>query len=90
MIDLTSLNFIESFHRFKLLGDPDAKGYIDQTTQSLDITKFAYEHGAAPLLEFLDAEHSYRSTELSYRQSLATYMAALEQRRQAVGSRDLQ
>ncbi|HZD30136.1 MAG TPA: TolC family protein [Candidatus Angelobacter sp.] len=66
------------------------KGYLDQATQSLDITKFAYEHGAASLLDFLDAERSYRSTELSYRQSLATYMTALEQLRQAVGHRDLQ
>ena len=67
-----------------------AQGYLDQATQSLDITKFSYEHGAASLLDFLDAERSYRSTELSYRQSLATYMTALEQLRQAVGSRDLQ
>ncbi|MGA9564205.1 MAG: TolC family protein, partial [Candidatus Korobacteraceae bacterium] len=65
------------------------KGYLGQATQSLDITRFSYEHGAASLLDFLDAERSYRSTELSYRQALATYMTALEQLRQAVGSRDL-
>ncbi len=66
------------------------KGYLEQATQSLDITRFSYEHGAASLLDFLDAERSYRSTELSYRQALATYMTALEQLRQAVGTRDLQ
>lgn len=66
------------------------KGYLDQATQSLDITKFSYEHGAASLLDFLDAERSYRSTQLSYRQALATYMTSLEQLRQAVGSRELQ
>jgi outer membrane protein, heavy metal efflux system len=66
------------------------KGYLSQATQSLDITRFSYEHGAASLLDFLDAERSYRSTELSYRQALATYMTALEQLRQAVGSRELQ
>jgi outer membrane protein, heavy metal efflux system len=66
------------------------KGYLDQATQSLDITKFSYEHGAASLLDFLDAERSYRSTQLSYRQALATYMTALEQLRQAVGTRELQ
>ena len=65
------------------------KGYLGQATQSLDITRFSYEHGAASLLDFLDAERSYRSTELSYRQALATYMTALEQLLQAVGSRDL-
>jgi cobalt-zinc-cadmium efflux system outer membrane protein len=66
------------------------KGYLAQATQSLDITKFSYEHGAASLLDFLDAERSYRSTQLSYRQALASYMNALEQLRQAVGSRELQ
>lgn len=64
-------------------------GYIQQAQQSLDIAQFAYQHGAASLLDFLDAERSYRSTELSYRQALASYMAAMEQLRQAVGTRDL-
>jgi cobalt-zinc-cadmium efflux system outer membrane protein len=66
------------------------KGYLQQASQSLEITHFSYEHGAASLLDFLDAERSYRSTELGYRQALATYMTALEQLRQAVGTRDLQ
>jgi cobalt-zinc-cadmium efflux system outer membrane protein len=66
------------------------KGYLGKASQSLDITKFSYEHGAASLLDFLDAERRDRSTELSYRQALANYMTALEQLRQAVGSRDLQ
>jgi cobalt-zinc-cadmium efflux system outer membrane protein len=66
------------------------KGYLQQAQQSLDIAQFSYQHGAASLLDFLDAERSYRSTELSYRQALATYMSALEQLRQAVGARDLQ
>jgi outer membrane protein, heavy metal efflux system len=66
------------------------KGYLEEATQSLEITRFSYEHGAASLLDFLDAERSYRSTQLSYRQTLAAYMTALEQLRQAVGTRELQ
>jgi len=66
------------------------KGYLQQAQQSLDITQFSYQHGAASLLDFLDAERTYRATELSYRQALATYMSTLEQLRQAVGTRDLQ
>jgi outer membrane protein, heavy metal efflux system len=66
------------------------KGYLRQAQQSLDITQFSYQHGAASLLDFLDAERSYRATELSYRQALATYMSALEQLRQAVGTRELE
>ena len=65
------------------------KGYLEKATQSLDITRFSYEHGAASLLDFLDAERSYRSVQLSYRQALATYMTSLEQLRQAVGTKEL-
>jgi cobalt-zinc-cadmium efflux system outer membrane protein len=65
------------------------KGYLQQAQQSLEITQFSYQHGAASLLDFLDAERTYRATELSYRQALATYMSALEQLRQAMGTRDL-
>jgi outer membrane protein, heavy metal efflux system len=65
------------------------EGYLDEAQQSLDIAQFSYAHGAASLLDFLDAERSYRSTELSYRQALATYMASLEQLRLAVGSREV-
>jgi len=66
------------------------KGYLEEARESLDIAQFSYQHGAASLLDFLDAERSYRSTELNYRQALATYMSALEQLRLAVGTRDLQ
>jgi cobalt-zinc-cadmium efflux system outer membrane protein len=65
------------------------KGYLEKARQSLEITQFSYEHGAASLLDFLDAERNYLSTELSYRQVLANYMNALEQLRLAVGTRDL-
>lgn len=64
-------------------------GYLDQAKESRDITEFSYRQGAAPLLDFLDAERSYRATQLAYRQSLASYMLALEQLRQTVGVRSL-
>lgn len=64
-------------------------GYLDQAKESRDITEFSYRQGAAALLDFLDAERSYRATELAYRQTLASYMLALEQLRQTVGVRTL-
>jgi outer membrane protein, heavy metal efflux system len=64
-------------------------GYRDQAKQSLDISQYAYKRGAVSLLDFLDAERSYRSTELAYRQALANYMLSLEQLREAVGTRNL-
>jgi cobalt-zinc-cadmium efflux system outer membrane protein len=64
-------------------------GYLDTAQQSLDITEYAYKHGAASLLDFLDAERSDRTTQLGYRQALASYLLALEQLREAVGTRSL-
>jgi len=64
-------------------------GYLQQAQQALDITQFSFQHGATSLLDFLDAERSYRSTELNYRQALATHMSSLEQLRLAVGTREL-
>jgi cobalt-zinc-cadmium efflux system outer membrane protein len=65
-------------------------GYLKQAEDSRDISQYAYKRGAASLLDFLDAERSYRSTQLAYRQALAAYLSALETLRQAVGTRNLQ
>jgi cobalt-zinc-cadmium efflux system outer membrane protein len=64
-------------------------GYVDQAKQSLDITEYSYKRGSASLLDFLDAERTYRANQLAYRQALASYMTAVEQMRQAAGTRDL-
>jgi outer membrane protein, heavy metal efflux system len=64
-------------------------GYLDDAQQDRDISEYAYKRGAASLLDFLDAERSYRATQLAYRQALAAYLLALEQLREAVGTRNL-
>jgi cobalt-zinc-cadmium efflux system outer membrane protein len=64
-------------------------GYLDVAQKDRDIAEYAYQHGAVSLLDFLDAERSYRATQLAYRQALASYLLALEQLRQAVGTRTL-
>jgi cobalt-zinc-cadmium efflux system outer membrane protein len=65
-------------------------GYVDQAKQSRDISEYAYRRGAASLLDYLDAERTYRANQLAYRQALASYMVAVEQLREAVGTRNLQ
>jgi len=64
-------------------------GYLDAAKQSRDISEYAYKRGAASLLDYLDAERSYRATQLAYRQSLAAYLTSVEQLREAVGVRSL-
>jgi outer membrane protein, heavy metal efflux system len=64
-------------------------GYLDASQKTRDITEYSYKRGAASLLDFLDAERSYRATQLAYRQALAAYLTAVEQLREAVGTRSL-
>jgi cobalt-zinc-cadmium efflux system outer membrane protein len=64
-------------------------GYLKQAEDSRNITNYAYKGGAATLLDLLDAERSYRSVQLGYRQALAAYMTSLEQLKQSVGTRTL-
>jgi cobalt-zinc-cadmium efflux system outer membrane protein len=62
-------------------------GARENALRSRDISEYAYRRGAISLLDLLNAERAYRATELAYRQALAAYVTALEQLREAVGSR---
>lgn len=64
-------------------------GYLKQAQDSRDISEYAYKRGAASLLDYLDAERSYRSVQLAYRQALSSYMTAIEQLKEAEGTRNL-
>ncbi|MGA2434812.1 MAG: TolC family protein, partial [Bryobacteraceae bacterium] len=64
-------------------------GYLDVSQKNRDISEYAYRRGATSLLDFLDAERSYRATQLAWRQTIAAYLTALEQLREAVGTRSL-
>ncbi|HZC22618.1 MAG TPA: TolC family protein [Candidatus Binatia bacterium] len=59
------------------------------TRQTRDISEYAYRQGGVSLFDFLDSERTYRANQLAYRQTLAAYGTALEQLRQAVGTRAL-
>jgi cobalt-zinc-cadmium efflux system outer membrane protein len=63
--------------------------YLDVAQKDRDIAEYAYQRGAVSLLDFLDAERNYRTTQLAYRQALDSYLLAVEQLRQAVGTRNL-
>jgi len=62
---------------------------LDDAQQSRDISEFSYRRGASALVDFLVAQRNYDAIQLAYRQSLAAYLTAIEQLREAVGSRSL-
>jgi outer membrane protein, heavy metal efflux system len=60
--------------------------YLSRAKESLDIEEFSFRNGAASILDFLDAERTYRAMQLAYRQQLAAYLTNLAQLEAAVGT----
>jgi cobalt-zinc-cadmium efflux system outer membrane protein len=59
--------------------------YLSRVKDSRDAAEFAFQRGATSLLDLLDAERTYRATQLAYRQELAAYMTHLAELESAVG-----
>ena len=81
-------NAYEGLHTAEQVAGLYESGYLKQARDSRDISEYAYRRGVASLLDFLDAERSYRATQFAYRQALSNYMLAVEQVREAVGMRN--
>jgi len=64
--------------------------YLDQATRVRDTVSFAYQHGGASLLDFLNAQNDYRSVQLNYLNLVGAYMTATSQLNNAVGTEVIQ
>jgi len=64
--------------------------YLPLATDVRDRTTFSFQNGGASLLDFLDAEKSYRDTRLAYLNLLGSYLTAAAQMNMAVGQEVLQ
>jgi cobalt-zinc-cadmium efflux system outer membrane protein len=78
-------NALNAFHNSEQVLGLFESGYLSRARQSLDIATYVYQGGNGTLLDLLDAERTYRTTELAYRQALAAYMTSVEQINLAVG-----
>jgi cobalt-zinc-cadmium efflux system outer membrane protein len=52
------------------------KGLLKQAEEALGIARFSFKHGAASLLEVLDAQRVYRQMVLEYAQARSAYAIA--------------
>ena len=59
--------------------------YLPKARQVLDTVDYAYRRGGLNLLDFLDAQRTYRETSLEYLRALGNYQAAVYQLEAAVG-----
>lgn len=61
------------------------QGLLYQSKEAFDIAQFSFRHGAASLLEVIDAQRVYRQTLLEYAQARADHSIALARLERAVG-----
>ncbi len=59
--------------------------YLPKATQARDTVEYAYRRGGQSLLDFLDAQRSYRETALAHLQALGAYLGALYQLEADIG-----
>jgi cobalt-zinc-cadmium efflux system outer membrane protein len=64
--------------------------YLLLAIEVRDTVAFAYGHGSTSLLDYLDAEKSYRDTRLTYLNLIAAYLNAAAQLNSAVGREVIQ
>ena len=64
--------------------------YLKQAEKVRDTVSFAYQHGGASLLDFLNSQNEYRSVQVNYLNLVGSYLAAASQLNLAVGREVIQ
>jgi cobalt-zinc-cadmium efflux system outer membrane protein len=59
--------------------------YLKLSSDTRDKVQFAYQNGGGTLLDYLDAEETYRATRLAYLNLIGSYLTAAAQMNMAVG-----
>ncbi|MGB7846077.1 MAG: TolC family protein, partial [Candidatus Acidiferrum sp.] len=73
-----------------ILLQPYKAKYLQQAVRVRETVFFAYQHGGASLLDFLNAQSDYRTVELSYVNLIGAYLTAVAQLNLAVGREVIQ
>ncbi len=68
-----------------ILLQPYKDRYLQQASRVRDTIAFSYQHGAASLLDFLNAQAEYRSVQVNYLNLVASYLNATSQLNLAAG-----
>jgi outer membrane protein, heavy metal efflux system len=64
---------------------PYKEKYLAQAVRVRETVTFAYQHGGASLMDFLNAQNDYRTVQLAYLQLIGSYLTAAGQLNLAVG-----
>ena len=73
-----------------ILLQPYKDRYLKEAEEIRDTISISYEHGAASLLDFLNAQAEYRTVQVNYLNLIASYLSAAGQLNLAVGREVIQ
>jgi outer membrane protein, heavy metal efflux system len=73
-----------------ILLKPYRDQYLEEASSVRDTISFSYQHGAASLLDFLNAQADYRALQVNYLNLIASYLNAASQLNLAVGREVIQ
>jgi len=73
-----------------ILLKPYKEQYLEEASSVRDTISFSYQHGAASLLDFLNAQADYRAIQVNYLNLVASYLNAAGQLNLAVGREVIQ
>lgn len=64
--------------------------YLEEAVEVRDTVTYAWQHGGASLMDFLNAQSDYRNVQMAYLQLVGAYLAAAAQLNLAVGREVIQ
>lgn len=73
-----------------ILLKPYKEQYLEEASSVRDTIELSYQHGAASLLDFLNAQADYRNVQVNYLNLVASYLDAASQLNLAVGREVIQ
>ena len=73
-----------------ILLKPYKAQYLQQALDVRDTIEVSYQHGAASLLDFMNAQADYRSVQVNYLNLVGSYLNAAAQLNLAVGREVIQ
>jgi cobalt-zinc-cadmium efflux system outer membrane protein len=85
-VDSAYWNLVQNVNLLK----PYKSRYLQLATDVRDKMSFSYRNGGSSLLDYLDAEKSYRDTRLAYLNLIGSYLTAASQMNLAVGREVIQ
>jgi cobalt-zinc-cadmium efflux system outer membrane protein len=69
---------------------PYKEKYLAQAVRVRETVTYAYQHGGASLMDFLNAQSDYRNVQLAHLQLIGAYLTAASQLNLAVGREVIQ